>query len=80
MIPTVGYRPRPHNPYFHLPAQIILGIVFFLAGFLLLAKKLGNDYLPFLPEDLLVLVCALGCAISGIYMIIVKFHRPRIYL
>jgi hypothetical protein len=44
------------SSHFHLPAQMLLGLLFLATGSLLLLKYFGKDYLPFLPEPLLVII------------------------
>lgn len=73
-----------HSPFqasiFHFPSQMLLGCLFIVFGVLLLLKKIGKDYLPFLPEDILVYGCIAGTIIGGLHMIWAKIWRPRIYL
>ena len=65
---------------FHLPSQFFLGLIFFLTGGLLLLKKIGLNYLPYIPESVLVYICALGSFLGGMYLVVHKIWRPRIYV
>jgi len=84
MTQAAAARPVQHGPrtsgHFHLPAQFFLGLLFLAAGTLLLLKYFGKDFLPILPEPVLVTICALGSAIGGFYLLIHKIWRPRLYL
>ena len=82
-------RPRPRSTHggggattshFHLPAQFLLGLIFLASGALLLLKKIGRDYLPFLPETVLIYICAIGSVLGGIHMVISKIWKPRMYI
>ena len=68
------------SSHFHLPGQLILGLLFLASGSLLLLKYFGRDYLAFLPEPILVIICGLGSAIGGFYLIVSKIYKPRLYL
>ncbi|AJF61889.1 hypothetical protein QT06_C0001G1062 [archaeon GW2011_AR15] len=70
----------PRTSHFELPAQFILGFLFLATGALLLLKKLGNDLIPFIPESVLIYICAGGSVLGGIYLIFHKLYRPRLYL
>jgi len=65
---------------FHFPAQFFLGVLFTFVGGLILANKLGLVDLMGFPESILLYVSALGSFLGGIYLIIHKIWRPRIYL
>ncbi|MBN2367698.1 hypothetical protein JXC34_01670 [Candidatus Woesearchaeota archaeon] len=69
-----------HSSHIHLPMQMLLGIIFLVTGSLLLLKKIGQDYIPFLPEEPLVWVVAVGSVLGGFYLILTKLWRPRLYL
>jgi hypothetical protein len=76
-IPHGMMRSRSH---FELPFQLLMGVFFFTVGLLLLLKMIGRDYAPFIPQEVLIPLTAVGCLIGGFYLIIIKFWRPRIYL
>ena len=78
-------RPRgtshgTRTSHVRLPFQFLLGLLFLTAGALLILKYFGRDYLPFLPESVLVVICALGSVLGGFYLILARLWRPRIYL
>jgi len=78
-------RPAPagggaRTSHFHLPAQFLLGLIFLAGGALLLLKKIGRNYLPFLPETALIYICAIGSLLGGFHLVITKIWKPRIYL
>ena len=80
---TARARPVRHGAstsHVRLPFQFLLGIIFLAAGALLILKYFGKDYLPFMPEPLLVVICALGSVLGGFYLILVRIWRPRIYI
>lgn len=82
---TTMARPRPvhrgaRTSHVRLPFQFLLGILFLTAGVLLILKYFGRDYLPFLPESVLVGICALGSVLGGFYLILARIWRPRIYV
>jgi hypothetical protein len=64
----------------HLPAQGLMGVLFLGFGLLLILKKFGQDYLPFIPEEVIIWICAIGSLIGGFYLILTKIFRPRIYI
>ena len=66
--------------HFTLPSQFLLGLVFFFVGGLLISRKMGFEYLMFIPEQLLVFVCAVGSFLGGFYLVVVRVWRPRIIL
>jgi hypothetical protein len=63
-----------------IPGQLLLGILFMVFGALFLLKKIGRDYVPFIPEDVFIYVCAVGSMLGGFYMIIKRLFGHRIYL
>jgi len=63
-----------------IPLQLPLGILFTVGGALLLLKKAGRDYLPFIPEEVIIYIVAIGSLIGGLYLIWKRLWRPRIYL
>ena len=67
------------SSHFHLPFQLVLGIVFFLSGGILLAKALGFDFAPFIPESIVLYICALGSFLGGFYLIVTKLFAPRVH-
>lgn len=69
-----------HQGGFHFPAQFLLGLIFTGVGGILIASKLGLMDLMGFPELVLVYVSAIGSFLGGIYLIIHKIWRPRIYL
>lgn len=79
-------QPRSHgrggarSSHFHMPAQLLMGFIGIAAGSLLLLKKFGMDYIPFLPESLLIYACAAISIFGGIHMVISKIFKPRLYL
>lgn len=70
----------PHTSHFSLPGQFLLGVLFLTIGSLLLLKKLGKNYLPFIPQEAMIYIAALGSIIGGFYLIVTQIWRPRIYL
>ena len=76
---TASHR-GPRTSHASFPAQLLLGLLFMAAGLMLLAKKIGADFVPYVPEILLVYVCAIGGIVGGLYLIIHKIYRPRLYL
>jgi hypothetical protein len=81
----MAQRMAPHggglgSSHFHLPAQMLLGFLFMAFGGLFLLKKIGNDYLPFIPEEVFIYVTAVGSLLGGFYLIISQIWKPRIYL
>ncbi len=80
-----GARPRTVHrgattSHVRLPFQFLLGILFLTAGALLILKYFGKDYLPFMPEPVLVSICALGSVLGGFYLVLTMIWRPRIYV
>lgn len=80
-----GARVRPihhgaRTSHVRLPFQFLLGILFLTAGALLILKYFGKDYLPFMPESVLVSICALGSVLGGFYLVLARLWRPRIYV
>ncbi len=77
-------QPRPRggmgSSHFHLPGQLIMGLLFLVFGALLLLKKIGKDYVPFIPEEVFLYITAIGSLIGGFYLIVTQIWRPRIYL
>ncbi len=79
-MPTKTKTSRSHASKFQFPAQLILGIIFSFSGSLFLLKQVGKDYLPFIPDKILVYICAIGSLLGGIHLIISKIWKPRVYL
>jgi hypothetical protein len=76
-------RARPGgmgSSHFHLPSQFLMGLIFLVFGTLLLLKKIGKDFIPFIPEVVFIYICAIGSIIGGFYLIVTQIWRPRIYL
>ncbi|MFH2020037.1 MAG: hypothetical protein ABIJ34_01370 [archaeon] len=75
--------PKAHNPFHGLhveiPGQFLLGLVFMSVGTLLTLKLLGKNYVPFIPQEYLVWICAVGAAVGGFYLILAKIWRPPIW-
>jgi len=76
---TKRERHRSSSSHFHLPSQILLGILFLGAGVFFFLRK-TNTMLQFIPEDFLASFLAIASIVGGAYLIIIKFHRPRIYV
>ncbi len=68
------------STHFHIPAQFFLGVLFLAFGTLLLLKKLGKDFVPFIPEEVFLYICAIGSVVGGFYLIMSKLFRPIIRL
>ncbi|MEM3374739.1 MAG: hypothetical protein QXE31_06020 [Candidatus Woesearchaeota archaeon] len=68
------------NLHFTLPFQLIQGVIYFLSALLLIFKKIGKNYVPFIPENILIYICIIGALIGGFYMILSRFHRAKIIL
>ena len=80
-------HPKPRTPetgakssHFHLPMQFFLGLLFLAAGALFFLKKIGRDYIPFIPENILIYICAAGSLLGGVHLIISKIWKPRVYI
>ena len=71
---------RNAGGHFHLPFQFIMGVIFLGCGALLVLRAINMVYLAEVPDTILSIVCAVGSFIGGLYMIITKLHRPRLYL
>lgn len=70
---------KKHKHHFHIPFQLLLGLLFFSTGLLLLLKTFNVYSLP-IPEEVYFYVTAFGSTIGGLYLIITKIYKPRIYL
>ncbi len=68
------------SSHFHLPMQFILGLLFLATGILFFLKQIGQNFLPFLPEQIFTYIMAIGSVLGGFYLIVHKIWRPRIYL
>jgi hypothetical protein len=68
------------SSHFHLPGQFFLGILFMTFGALLLLKKIGKDFIPFIPQEVFLYICAFGSLIGGFYLVVTKIFRPIIRL
>jgi hypothetical protein len=66
--------------HFHLPQQFLLGLFFLAFGVLFILKLIGKDYVPFIPKEVFVWICAVGSIIGGFYLIVTQIWRPRIYV
>jgi hypothetical protein len=66
--------------HFRLPQQFLLGLLFLAFGILLILKLIGKDYVPFIPKEVFVWICAVGSVVGGFYLIVTQLIRPRIYV
>jgi Cu/Ag efflux pump CusA len=69
-----------HKMHVELPFQFLLGLIFMSVGSLLILKKIGRNYVPFIPEEILIWICAVGAAVGGFYLLLTKLWRHRIWL
>jgi drug/metabolite transporter (DMT)-like permease len=69
-----------HDSHFELPGQLLLGLLFLACGVLLILKKYFNkDYLPMIPEQIVITVCIVGSTLGGLYLVISKLWKPSFY-